>query len=232
MKPRRDKMRIPPPGEALAYARRLGFRRAFYRGTYIVSNKAVALSIFDCLTLRREDVNLALIDSAGDYERRFLKPGEIDRFAGDLDGVSERVAREAVARGDECYAVLDGERLANLGCFAPRPTPVLNDLMVHFDPTYWYMYGAFTPPAYRGRRLHALGVLGGSLELFDRGVSALVTVYERTNYASMVSALRMGWKPSGTLFRIGVGPWMYHGRTSQAYPTGMRLESRQVGGRV
>jgi hypothetical protein len=191
-------------------------------------NKVIVLSLFDCLRLRLEDVNTALLDSAGRYECRFLEPNEVDRFAGELDSVSERVAREAATRGDACYAVLDAERLANLALYASRPTPVLNDLIVHFDRPYWYMYGAFTPPPYRGRRLHGLGVLGGALELFDRGVPELVTVYERTNYASMVSALRMGWKPCGRLSRIGIGPWTRHGRTAETHATGMRLEQRQV----
>jgi hypothetical protein len=221
-------MRIPAAGEALEYARRLGFRRAFYRGAYVMVNQVFPLTIFDCLQLRPEDVNRALVDSADRYECRFLEPDEIDRFAGDLDRVSERVARDALTRGDACYAVLDGERLANLGCFAPQPTPVVNDLIVNFDPPYWYMYGAFTPLPYRGRRLHALGVLGGSLALFERGVPALVTVYERTNYPSMVSALRMGWKPCGSLSRIGIGSRAHHGRSAEAKAIGMRLEQRPV----
>jgi hypothetical protein len=225
-------MRIPAAGVVLEYARRLGLRRTFYRGAYVMANEVIALSIFDCLLLRLENVNTALIDPADRYECRFLEPNEVDRFAGELDAVAERVAREAVTRGDACYAVLDGGRLANFGCYAPRPTPILNDLMVNFDPPRWYMYGAFTPVRYRGRRLHALGVLSASLELFDRGIPALVTVYERTNYLSMVSALRMGWKPCGTLFRVGIGPWIRLGRTAETQATGMRLEQREVESQV
>jgi hypothetical protein len=225
-------MRIPAVGEVLDYARRLGFRRTVYRGAYVMVNQAFPLTIFDCVQLRPEDVNTALVDSADRYECRFLEPDEIERFAVDLDRVSARVAREALARGDACYAVLDGGSLANLSCFAPRPTPLLNDLVVHFDPPRWYMYGAFTPPPYRGRRLHALGVLGGSLALFDQGVPSLVGVYERTNYASMVSALRMGWKRCGGLYRVGIGSWMRHGRTAEAKAAGMRLEGRLMESRA
>ncbi len=224
----RDKMSIPPAGEILDYARRLGWRRTLLRGAYVMTNQLVAVSIYDCLQLRPEDVNAALVESAGAYECRFLAPDEVDRFAGELDSPTIRTVREAFARGDVCYVVLDDEHLANIGFYSNRPTPVMNDLVVHFDPPYWYMYGAFTPVAYRGRRLHALGVLGGALELFDRQVPGLVTVYERTNYRSMVSALRMGWKPCGVLYRVGVGPWMRLGRTAAARAVGMRLEPRHV----
>jgi hypothetical protein len=198
------------------------------RGAYVMTNQLVAVSIFDCLQLRPEDVNTELVTSAGAYECRFLAPDEVDRFASELESSPVPIIGEALARGDACYVVLDGERLANIGFYSSRPTPVLNDLVVHFDPPYWYMYGGFTPVAYRGRRLHALGVLGGALELFDRQIPGLVTVYERTNYRSMVSALRMGWQPCGTLYRIGVWPWMYLSRTAAARAVGMHLEPRHL----
>lgn len=228
----RDRMRIPAVQEVLEYARRLGLHRTFYRGAYVMVNKAIALSIFDCLQLRHEDVNSALVDSADRYECRFLEPDEVGRFAAGLGATGERVAREALTRGDACYAVLDGGRAVNLGFYAHRPTPILNDLTVNFDPPYRYMHGALTAAPYRGRRLHALGVLGASRELFDRGIPALVGVYERTNYRSMLSALRMGWKPCGTLVRVGIGRWMHLGRTAETRVTGMRLERRQLEGRA
>lgn len=219
-------MRIPRPGEMIDYARRLGVRRALYRGAYVLVNQGIALSILDCLALRPANVQHRLLDEADRHERRFLEHEEVERLLGVLGSVEARVAGQAIARGDACYAILDDGRLANFGCYSPRPTPVLNDLVVGFDPPSWYMYGAYTPPAYRGRRLHAVGVLGAALELFDRGVPSLVTVYERTNYRSMVSALRMGWRPCGSLYRIAAGRWVRMGRTSEAEHVGMQLEVR------
>jgi len=225
-------MPIPAMGDVLEYARHLGLRRTLYRSAYVMANQVVAVSIFNCLQLRPEDVNTALLASGGRYERRFLGPGEIRRFAGALGPSGKRVAHEALARGDACYAVLDGGRLASFSCYSPHPTPILNDLMVGFDPPRWYMYGAWTPVSHRGRRLHGLGVIGASLELFERGVPALVGVYERTNYRSMVSAQRMGWKPCGTLFRLGVGHWTRLGGSAEAQRIGIRLERRELGSRV
>jgi hypothetical protein len=128
-----------------------------------------------------------------------------------------------LSRGDDAYAILDKGRLASIGLYAAGPTPVMSDLVVHFDPPARYMYRGYTPSAYRGQRLHALGILCAATELFDRGVPQLVTVCERTNYPAVVSVVRMGWRPRGALYRIGVGPWTRIGRTTEAQTIGMRL---------
>lgn len=219
-------MRIPGIRNALAYVQQLGPRRAAYRAAYILANKPAAISVFDCLRLRPEDVNQELASPTEAYECRFLAADEVQGSLEALDAIGRRVAREAMERDDLCYAVLSAGRPVNLGFYARRATPVLNDLMVHFAPPYWYMYGGYTDPEHRGRRLHALGVLRASLELFGHGVPALVTLYERTNYRSMVSALRMGWRPCGTLYRVGAGGWMRVGRSAGARAIGMHLERR------
>ncbi len=128
--------------------------------------------------------------------------------------------------GNLCYAVLDGKRLANIGFFSNRPTPLMGDLEIHFDTTYWYMYGAWTIPEYRGQRLHARSVLGGALELFGRGIPALVTVAEMTNYPSIISAVRMGWQYSGKLYCLRVGTRSRCGATAKARAFGMHLKLR------
>jgi hypothetical protein len=219
-------MLIPSAGEVIDYSRRLGARRALGRGAYVAANNVLALSILDCVRLGREDVDESFADPGAEYECRFLEPDEVRAFAGELDATARKVAVEAIARGDRCYGVFESGQPANLSCYSPHPTPVLNDLVVHFDSPRWYMYGAWTPPAYRGRRLHALGVLRAALELFDQDVPELVGVCERTNYRSLVSARRMGWKASGALYRVGLGPWGRLGRSRAAGRLGMRLEWR------
>lgn len=228
MTPPRDEMAIPAPGVVLDYLRHLGPRRTLFRSAYVATNRVIPLSIFGCLRLGPDDVNPALAEPDGPFESRFVDADAMDRFASELDGVGHRVVREAFERGDVCHVVLDEGRLANVSLYANRPTPILNDLVMHFDRRYWYMHGAFTPAAYRGRRLHALGVLRAALALFERRVPALVGVYEWTNYRSLVSARRMGWKPCGTVWRVGAGAVMRLGRTAAARGVGMRLDARRV----
>jgi hypothetical protein len=224
--PRRDKMKIPRVREVLEYAKHLGPRRALARGTYVMANQVIALTIFDCMYLRPEHVNRSLVEPGGSYSGRFLEPEEVARFARDLDAPGERVLLHAIERGDACYAVLEGERLANVGFYSSKATPLLNDLLVKFEEPSWYMYGAYTPKAYRGHKLHGRGVVGACLEFFDQGAPIVVSGYERTNYRSMVSAYRMGWKPCGSIYRIGIGPWTHLGRTARAREIGMRLALR------
>ena len=221
-------MKIPATGAVLDYAQRLGWRRALLRGAYVAANQFGTVSILDCVRLRREDIATALAETAGGYECRFLAPGEADRFAGQLDSQSARILPEALARGDAVYVVLDGDRLASIGFYAEGPTPILNDLVIHFDSPARYMYGGYTQAAYRGRRLHALGILRAARELFDHHVPLLVSVCERTNYPAVVSVHRMGWQPCGAVYRVGVGPWMWFGQTAAARTIGMRLSSRHA----
>lgn len=220
-----DRMEIPGSRAILEYARHLGWGRAALRGAYVAANQLVTLSIFDCFTMKREDINETL--TATDvYECRFLSRDELVRFAAESEETMARILQEARTRGDDAYAILNKGELASIGLYAAGPTPVMSDLVVHFDPPARYMYRGYTPIAYRGLRLHALGILRAAAELFDRGVPQLVTVCERTNYPATVSVLRMGWRPQGALFRIGVGSWMSLGRTSDARKIGMRLAKR------
>jgi len=221
-----DKMKVPGSVEILGFARRLGWRRAFFRGVYVATNQAVRLSIFDCFRLRREDINTELTKTVGGYECRFLAPHEASRFFCQLDSEVARSLHEALARGDKAYVILDGERLASIGLYAEAPTPILSDLTVHFDPPSWYMYRGYTQAAYRGQRLHALGILRAAVELFDLQVPQLVTLCERTNYPATISVHRMGWQRCGALYRVGIGPWTRLGQTATARANGMRLQLR------
>ena len=131
-----------------------------------------------------------------------------------------------MARDGEDRGRGDGSRLVSIGLYAQRPTPVLGDMLVHFEPPARYMYRGFTDAAYRGQRLHAVGILNAALELFDRGVPQLVTLCERTNYPATISVLRMGWQPRGVIYRIRAGGLAHLGRTKMARAIGMRLEER------
>jgi hypothetical protein len=219
-------MKVAGSAEILDYAGRLGWRRALLRGAYVAANQVVRLSIFECFRLRPEDINMELAKAVGNYECRFLAPQEASRFFCQLDGELARGFHEAIARGDKAYVILDGERLASVGLYAEGPTPILSDLTVHFEPPSLYMYRGYTQAAYRGQRLHALGILRAALELFDLQVPQLVTLSEKTNYPATISVHRMGWQRCGAVYRVGIGPLMRLGQTASARANGMRLELR------
>lgn len=216
-------MRVPPPRVVRDYVRHLGLRRSLLRSTYVAANKLFALSILDCMEIGPGEPNDELLGAAADYECRFLEAGEVDSLCRDLEPEGRRSASAAIGRGDQCFGVLDGGRLANIGFYASGPTPILGDLVVGFEPPARYMHGAFTAPEYRGRRLHGAGVVAALIALFERGVPRLVTVYERTNYRSMVSAQRMGWRNRGAMWRVGAGGRNIVRRDSEAAAARMEL---------
>src|SRR2546429_186144 len=63
---------------------------------------------------------------------------------------------EALGRGDACYGVLDGDRVASYGWYTHAPTKISDDLWLHFDQAYVYRYKGLTLEPYRGRRFHAI----------------------------------------------------------------------------
>lgn len=218
----RHLMDVPGARAVVDYARRHGVPRTVARGSYVGASRLVALSIFGCMRLSAVDANYSLTERC-DVESRFLELDELTQVEALADEHGKRMVRAARRRGNRCYAVFDGEEIINVSFYAHRATPLVGDLLLCFRTPDWYMYGALTPPAHRGKGLHAVGVLRASLALFDEGVSRLVTVHERTHYNSMVSALRMGWRPCGSLYRIGSGPRTRVGRSVAARREGMML---------
>ena len=225
-------MTVPGRGQVRAYAKRLGWRRTIARALYVGSNQVLDLSILDCFRMRREDIIASLARNPRRYDCGFLSPAKAERLATQLDADVAAGLREAIRRGDEAYAILDRGRLASIGLYASADTPVLNDLLVRFEPPARYMYRGFTQDEYRGQRLHALGILRAAGELFDRGVPQLVTVVEHTNYPASISVHRMGWRPCGFLYRFGWGGRYRLGRSRTAAGMGMELRRRDPVDRV
>jgi hypothetical protein len=109
------------------------------------------------------------------------------------------------ARGDRCYALFDGESLAAYGWYSNLPTPIDEHFVLHFDRAYTYMYGGYTLPAYRGKRLHAVGMCRALRAITEEGKKGLISDVFSNNFASLQSVTRMGYRIFGEvyLFRAG-----------------------------
>jgi hypothetical protein len=110
----------------------------------------------------------------------------------------------ALSKGDECYAIMDGARLAAYGWYARTPTNVSDDLQVHFDDAYVYMYKGLTLDAYRGRRLHAIGKAGALAVYRARGYKGLVSYVDGDNLSSLKSNHRMGCVDIGRIWAVRI----------------------------
>jgi len=109
---------------------------------------------------------------------------------------------DALAKGDECYAIVDRDQPAAYGWYAHSPTLMSDGLLVQFDPAYVYMYKGLTLEAYRGRRLYAIGMTRALAACQARGFKGLVCYIEADNLNSLKSAYRMGYVDFGRVFII------------------------------
>jgi hypothetical protein len=131
----------------------------------------------------------------------FLDRETLRRMTADVKyDLTPEFLNEALAKCDECYAILDGAQPAAYGWYAHSPTRMSAGLLVQFDPAYVYMYKGLTLDAYRGRRLHAIAMTRALAAYKAKGFKGLVTYIEADNLNSLKSAHRMGYVDFGRVF--------------------------------
>jgi hypothetical protein len=132
---------------------------------------------------------------------------------------------EALAKGDECLGILDGPTLAAYSWYSSRPTRTMpQELFIHFDNRYIYMYKGFTRERYRGQRLHAIGKTLALQTYMARGLRGMISLVDFRNRDSLQSAKRMGARVVGSFYILGVfGHFLiYRDRGSRRF--GVRIE--------
>jgi len=141
----------------------------------------------------------------GDLTARFLDRDTLQALSADSRyELSPAFLDAALSKGDECYAIMDGARLAAYGWYARTPTNLSDDLEVRFDDGYLYMYKGLTLDSYRGRRLHAVGKAGALAVYQPRGYKGLVSCVASDNLSSLKSNRRMGCVEIGSLWAIRI----------------------------
>jgi len=140
------------------------------------------------------------------YQPLLLDEAALRRFAGDpANEMSREFIDEATARGDQCYAICDGERLAAYGWYAFGATPIgIPGVLLHYSPGYVYMYKGFTHTDYRGQRLHAIGMTRALRHYLSKGYKGIVSYVESINFDSLKSCFRMGYSVFGTVYVVKV----------------------------
>jgi hypothetical protein len=162
-------------------------------------NKCVYYRTMQCLVIERvQQSNLALPPHL-----RFVKMEEQDLMAMARNPKYETeigFVRRALGKGDECYGIMDGSTVASYGWYAQSNTSLdPDDLTLHFDSKYVYMYKGFTLHSYRGQRLHAIGMSLALMEYQSRGFKGLVSYVESNNFDSLNSCRRMGYRDCGRI---------------------------------
>lgn len=158
----------------------------------------------------------------------FQAPRALRRFASDPSSeMSPFFVANAIARGDRCFAICDGPRPAFTSWYSRRPTSIgMGGLVLHFDPSYVYLYKALTQPAYRGQRLYQAAVSRVFPHFAAKGTRGFLSYVEATNLDSLKSLRRMGHREFGSIYVVRVFGRHFTFASAGCQPFGFRLESR------
>jgi hypothetical protein len=204
-----------------------GMRGACYDLGYRVGKKVASLTVFQGMTLTPASLDRSFLEGNPKYQHGFLDEATLRRYAQtpglELD---DAFLGKALPQGDRCYAIREGDTLASYGWYSRNPTPVNDDLVLHFDPKWVYMYKGFTAHAYRGQRLHAIGMARAMMAYAEEGCLGIVSQVERNNFSSLKSVHRMGYVDNGRIraWRL-LGKWRVRS-TKACEPYGLRLAPR------
>jgi len=183
-----------------------------------------------CIYITLQDADRQFLKMPEGFTGRFLAADELHALAatGEYE-VSREFLSGALGKGDECYALLQGGRVAAFGWYSRRATAVNEELTLHFDPAYVYMYFGYTHPDYRGKRLHAFGMTHALRSYTERGFQGLVSFVQSNNFASLRSCERMGYKEAGRIHsaKIGGKYWIRASKGCEAF--GFRLVPNKIG---
>ncbi len=151
-----------------------------------------------------DHVDPAYLACQESYRPGFLPAKALQDYANDpATELSPRFVADACGGGDQCYAICDGEKLAAYGWYSTRPTSIgLPGLVLHFAPGYVYMYKGFTDSRYRGQRLHATGMTRALEHYLARGFRGIVSYVESSNFDSLKSCYRMGYRVFGSIVLV------------------------------
>jgi hypothetical protein len=182
---------------------RYGVRAALYDLQCRLINRVVRLDVLKAMRVSLTDVPSAEMFDAPGFDARFVLPAELEASAraGTHDFTPEFLDR-AITRGDRCYGIFEGATLASYGWYAEQPTEINEHYMLHFDPAFTYMFKGYTLPAYRGKRLHAVGMCRALRAFTEEGKKGLVSYVASNNFASLRSVARMGYQIFGDLYLV------------------------------
>lgn len=178
-----------------------GWRGGLYDVTYRAAHRIADVMILKGITMTPATVNPALLENDASYRFGFLSEEELVRFRKDApQELPLAFIKDAIARGDRCFGVVDGRRLASFTWYSNQPTNMSDELQVSFDPSYVYTYKGYTHPDYRGQRLHGKGMARACIAYGQMNYAGAVAYVEANNFSSLKSCYRLGYQDFGQIF--------------------------------
>jgi hypothetical protein len=178
-----------------------------------------------------EEADASFLSLPQNYRADFLSADELRKYSSDpKTEISSEFLDEALARGDQCYAIREEETLAAYGWYSAGSTPIgLGELVLNFSRQYVYMYKGFTDERYRGQRLHAIGMTRALAHYLSGGHNGLVSYVEAQNLDSLKSCFRMGYRVFGSIYVVRIFD-RYHAFSSPGCSRfGFRLDDAVTG---
>jgi len=210
--------------------RKYGVRATLHDIECRVVNKIAYFRILEGMTVRLQDVRDPTLFEAQGFDARFVGADELAKFAYEpAYNISVDFLHRTRVRGDRCYALFDGELLAAYGWYSDLPTPIDEHFVFHFDRAYTYMYGGYTLPAYRGKRLHAVGMCLAMRAITEEGKKGLISNVFSNNFASLQSVTRMGYRIFGEVYLFRAGNHCFTYATNGCRNYGCWVESPDPG---
>lgn len=203
-----------------AHVRQFGVKATVHDISCRVINKIVHFQILRVMAIRLRDVSDPALFEAPGFEGRFIGAEELAKVATDpAYDLSADFLKKALTRGDRCYGFFNGDVLVSYGWYSDLPTPIDEHCVLHFDRAYTYMYKGYTLPAYRGKRLHAVGMCRALRACAEEGGRGLISYVLSNNFASLKSSARVGYKIFGHayVFRVGSRTFTYETKGCRGY---------------
>src|SRR5262245_8001471 len=95
-------------------------------------NRLTLLMVLKCVAI--DSVDRRYLQECDGYSGQFLAPSTLLALSENPEYEIEKdFLDEAVGKGDSCFAIFDGHRLASYGWYSTKPTKVNEDLELQFD---------------------------------------------------------------------------------------------------
>jgi ribosomal protein S18 acetylase RimI-like enzyme len=206
-----------------------GVGATLYHAAYRAANQVTEVAVWNAMMITVGLVAEQFLEDPRRAQGRLVDAGDMRRFVSDPgNALTEPFIDEAVQKGDRCYGLFDGDVLMSYGWYSTRPTrltEVAGEPVLHFDPSYAYMYNGFTLPKYRGQRLHAIGMAAALERYTEEGEKGLVSYVDSSNFASLKSCYRMGFQNFGHVVMLKVGARHVWRSTPGCKKYGFRVEA-------
>ncbi|NOG43914.1 MAG: GNAT family acetyltransferase [Calditrichaeota bacterium] len=177
---------------------KFGYPALYHSIKYSCINKLHFYKELQGMTVTMDSLDPKYLEGNEKYTYRFLTNEELKEYSKDENNfISPEFLEHAIEKGDYCYAVLDGDVLASYGWYSAKPTEINEELSLHFDDSWIYMFKGYTSLDYRGQRLHAIGMARSLKAFAEKGFKGIISYVETNNYASLRSCERMGYKNFG-----------------------------------